>query len=712
MGWSDLAFPARQNISLPPFRVFSRCSAPCAYRREILREYPERELITQWRETDLEFIQRLLSEVGIWWRTEMDSVRGLDVTIFADSQLNYHFDVRLPYREPSGLYDGGQEAVWGVRTWHNAVTGRVQTRDYYYPAATTPLDATVRIRSTAVTTGEHYRYAEPYREQGDDTDPEPESESGAFYARIHHERELNNSLRVHLFSNAGALTPGVVLEPQGDVIRALKEGVIITLTTFRASRDSRLHVSVWGMPYSERYCYRPPEIPRPEIHGAVPARVESRDPKDTYAWLDDAGRYRVKLDMDREGSESGYSYLWVRLAKPYAGETYGWHTPLLTGTEVAVAFDGGDPDRPYITHAFHDSAHPDVVNRDNRSRNILRTPAQNELRMEDKRGEEHIHLTTEYGKTQLGEGLLVDGQDKPRGAGFELRTDEYGVIRVAKGLFISADGQQKATGEVLDRETALEEIDLCLQQIAQLCAAAAAANALQADIASQSAMFSERLKPMNELIHVQAPDGMAFTSGEHTQLTATKNVVVIAGGDISVGVMGNMTALAGEKLGLFARSGPLSLKSGEGPLEVQAQNGGMQLAAEKKLTLTSVSDISFAGKKRITLIGGGSYLKLEAGKIEYGTPQVYLRKVERTYLGASKSRQVEFPYLPGKEGIYSRDFILLDDRTNEPAAGIAYRLTLSSGEKVENVSNNKGCTYIMSHKEKHEVELTILRQES
>ncbi|SPW22233.1 Uncharacterized protein conserved in bacteria [Cronobacter sakazakii] len=76
---------------------------------------------------------------------------------------------------------------------------------------------------------------------------------------------------------------------------------------------------------------------------------------------------------------------------------------------MSVAFDGGDPDRPYIAHAFHDSAHPDVVNRDNRSRNILRTPAQNELRMEDKRGEEHIHLTTEYGKTQLGEGRLVDG---------------------------------------------------------------------------------------------------------------------------------------------------------------------------------------------------------------------------------------------------------------------------------------------------------------
>ncbi|EOW9031209.1 DUF2345 domain-containing protein, partial [Cronobacter malonaticus] len=102
-------------------------------------------------------------------------------------------------------------------------------------------------------------------------------------------------------------------------------------------------------------------------------------------------------------------------------------------------------------------------------------------------------------------------------------------------------------------------------------------------------------------------------------------------------------ALAGEKLGLFARSGPLSLKSGEGPVEVQAQNGGMQLAAEKKVTLTSVSDISFAGKKRITLIGGGSYLKLEVGKIEYGTPQVYLRKVERTFNASKAAAAMALP---------------------------------------------------------------------
>ncbi|WP_326467855.1 type VI secretion system tip protein VgrG [Enterobacter wuhouensis] len=605
------------------------------------RNYPPREIITQWQETDLQFIQRILSEVGIYWRTEMDNTRELDVYIFADSQLNYRFDVRLPYREPSGLFDGAAESVWDVRTWHRIATGTVTTRDYNYRTASTPMDATVSVRSDAVTTGEHYRYAAPYRDAGDDTSPEPETESGAFYARLHHERELNKSARIHLFSNASHLAPGQVLEPQGDVITALKEGVLLTLVTFRGARDSRLHVSVWGQPYTERYCFRPVDIPRPEIHGTLPARIESREKNDIYAHLDEQGRYRVKPDFDREGTEPGYGYLWLRMAKPYAGETLGWHTPLTDGTEVAIAFSNGDIDLPYIAYALHDSEHPDHVTRDNHTRNVLRTPANNKLRMEDRRGEEHIKLATEYGKTQLNSGHLVDSQGQRRGTGAELRTDEYGAIRAGKGLFVSADAQAKAQGDALDMSAALKEIDRLNEQLQQLEIAAEQAQALKADVDSQIRMFEERLKPLNEALLMSAPEGAALTSAEHLQMTATKNVAISAGGDISTGVMGNMAALAGEKLGLFARTGQLSLKSGEGPVEAQAQNGNMRLFAEKKLTISSASDISFAGKKRITLIGGGGYLRLEAGKVEYGTTATYLRKVRRTMAAGAVSMPVK-----------------------------------------------------------------------
>ncbi|EIW5948853.1 type VI secretion system tip protein VgrG [Klebsiella pneumoniae] len=673
------------------------------------RTYPPREIITQWRETDLQFIRRILSEVGIYWRTEMDDTRELDTYIFADSQLNYQFDVRLPYSEPSGLFDGAAESVWDVRTWHNIATGTVATRDYNYRTAATPMDATVSVRHDAVTTGEHYRYAAPYRDVGDDASPEPETESGAFYAHIHHERELNKSARIHLFSNAAHLTPGQVLEPQGDVITALQEGVVLTLVTYRGARDSRLHVSVWGMPYTERYCFRPAEIPRPEIHGTLPARIESREKNDIYAHMDGQGRYRVKPDFDREGTEPGYGYLWLRMAKPYAGETLGWHTPLIDGTEVAIAYSNGDIDLPYIAYALHDSEHPDLVNRDNHTRNVLRTPANNKLRMEDRRGEEHIKLATEYGKTQLNTGHLVDSQGQRRGQGAELRTDEWGTIRAGKGLFVSADAQAKAQGEALDRDAALKEIDRLNQQLQQLEMAAEQALALKADVDSQIEMFEQRLKPLNEVVLFSAPEGMALTSGEHLQMTATKNVAINAGGDISAGVMGNMTALAGEKLGLFARTGQLSVKSGEGAVEVQAQNASLRLFAEKKLTLSSASDISFAGKKRITLIGGGSYLRLEAGKVEYGTTATYIRKVKRTMFAGANSTptpSISIPLVDDliRNGFFDEQFRILDD-SGKPMANVPYFISSENGETFKGVTDNQGlCKRVFS---KESAKLTV-----
>jgi type VI secretion system secreted protein VgrG len=463
------------------------------------------------------------------------------------------------------------------------------------------------------------------------------------------------------------------------VIAALKEGVIITLVKYHAARDTRLHVSVEGLPYSERYSFRPLEIPRPEIHGTLPARIESREKNDLYAHQDDQGRYRVKLNFDREGTEQGYGYLWLRMAKPYAGETLGWHTPLIDGTEVAIAYSNGDIDLPYISHAMHDSEHPDPVTRDNHTRNVLRTPANNKLRMEDKHGEEHIKLATESGKTQLNTGHLVDAQGKSRGTGTELRTDERGTIRAGKGLFISADSQAKAQGKVLDMDAALKEIDQLSQQLQQLEMAAEQAQALKADIDSQIAMFEQRLKPLSKAILFSAPEGMAFTSGEHLQMTATKNVAINAGGDISAGVMGNMTALAGEKLGLFARTGSLSLKASEGPIDMQAQNASLRLFAEKKLTFSSESDISFAGKKRITLNGGGSYLKLEAGKVEYGTTATYMRRVKRTMAAGSVSQPVEMPWLadPVKSTTDALAQYLYHD--DAPVVGAPFTANLADG---------------------------------
>lgn len=66
--------------------------------------------------------------------------------------------------------------------------------------------------------------------------------------------------------------------------------------------------------------------------------------------------YRVKFDADRDDKNPGQESMPVRLAKPYSGDAYGFHFPLIQGTEVAIAFEEGDPDRPYT----HDITSVDV----------------------------------------------------------------------------------------------------------------------------------------------------------------------------------------------------------------------------------------------------------------------------------------------------------------------------------------------------------------
>ncbi|KJM55901.1 type IV secretion protein Rhs [Pluralibacter gergoviae] len=589
------------------------------------REYPDRELITQWRETDLQFIQRLLAEVGIFWRFEMDNRLEHDVIIFQDSQAQYQFGTTLPLRNPSGTSDSGQESLWGIWTDYRVVTQSVATRDYNYRQALMPQDSTESLPGPeGITTGEVYHYGEPFLTAGaaDDT------ESGAFFARLRHERLLNGQLTVRGRSSLPTLVPGQVLETDTALPDGIRDGIVITGIRSGGSRKNGFHLTLEGIPYSETLCYRPALLNRPVISGTLPARVESTQKGDTYAWLDEHGRYRVRLDFDRTGTEQGYGYLWLRLAKPYAGDTYGWHAPLLDGTEVSVAFDAGDPDRPYIAHAQHDSEHPDHVTRDNHTRNVLRTPANNKLRLEDKRQEEHIKLATEYGKSQLNMGHLVNAQREQRGAGFELRTDEWGAVRAAKGIFLTADQQPKAQGLVLEMDPAVGLINQANSQMQALDGAAEAAGALVSDIGTQLNLISDRLKNLQSAVILgSAPQGVALTSGEHLQLSSTENTMINAGQHLDVGAMKNLSVAVEKALGLFVHKEGAKLVANQGDIEIQSQHNMMALFAKQQITVTSSEDeIIISTPETLTLNGGGSYLRLNKNGIEHGSSGEFIVK--------------------------------------------------------------------------------------
>ncbi|WP_145586726.1 type VI secretion system Vgr family protein [Yersinia rochesterensis] len=606
-------------------------------------EYPARELITQWRENDLEFVQRLLAEVGIFWRFEMDSRVEQDVVIFQDSQEQYQFGTRLPLRNPAGMSDSGQESLWDIQTAYNVVSDSVATRDYNYRQALIPQDSTENISSPeGITTGEVYHYAEPFLSEGDIQS----TETGAFYARIRHERILNGQLTVTGRSTRPLLAPGQVLETDSALPEGLKDGIVITTVRSRGSRKSSFQSEFDGIPYSETVCYRPALLNRPVISGSLSARVESTEKGDTYAWLDDQGRYRVKLDFDRNGTEQGYAYLWLRMAKPYAGDTYGWHAPLLDGTEVSVVFDSGDPDRPYIAYTQHDSEHPDHVTSDNHTRNIWRTPANNKLRMEDLRQQEHIKLATEFGKSQLNMGHLVNAQREPRGSGFELRTDEFGAVRAAKGIFLTADDQLKAQGQVLEMAPAINLINQANSEMQALNSAAEQAGALVSDIQTQLNLVKERLSGLQSaVILASAPQGIALTSGEHLQMTSARNTMINAGQHLDIGAMKNLSVSVEKALGLFVHKDGAKLVANQGDVEIQAQHNTLALFAKQQVTITSSEDeIIISTPKTLTLNGGGSYLKLSQSGIEHGSAGDFIMKTANYVVpGSGNSLPLETP---------------------------------------------------------------------
>ncbi|EKJ8218899.1 type VI secretion system Vgr family protein [Citrobacter sedlakii] len=590
----------------------------------LANEYPRREQVMQYGEDDLAFITRLLGEVGIWFRFTADTRLNIDVVEFYDDQRHYEQGLTLPSVPPSGQHDSGTESVWEIVSHHNVVQQSVFTRDYNYRNAPEDMSQSADATSGDSTTyGEAYHWADNYLAPGSASQRNPEPESGAFYARLRHERYLNNQTRLNGKTSSAALTPGQELKVTGgpDVTDIFRQGVVITRIHSSARRDRSYEVAFEAIPYSENYCFRPEPGDKPVMAGTLPARVTSTKTNDIYGHIDRDGRYRVNLLFDRDHWAPGEESLWVRQARPYAGDTYGLHLPLLAGTEVAIAFEQGDPDRPYIAGVLHDSAHGDHVTIQNYKRNVLRTPANNKIRLDDTRGKEHIKVSTEYGgKSQLNLGHLVDQQKQPRGEGAELRTDDWVSVRGGKGILLTAQAQPKATSQQLSMDEIKRQLSDALSLVESLSGVMQTAQLEPMDNSTQKNFLQQHVDFLQQpAIVAGAPGGIALSTPQHIQLSANGSQILTAGGNTEFSSLRRIVLAAKRGLVAFVHELGMKLVAAAGKVTIQAQTDAMEMTAMKGITITSSQDeIIISAQKKITLQCGGSYVTLSPDKIENG----------------------------------------------------------------------------------------------
>ncbi|CAI2078828.1 type VI secretion system tip protein VgrG [Serratia marcescens] len=617
----------------------------------LTREYPRREQVMQYGEDDLHFITRLLGEVGIWFRFTTDTRLNIDVVAFYDSRQGYETGLTLPAVPPSGQHSTGADAVWGMTCHHQVVQKQVSTRDYNYRQATedmnTQVDAT---RGDTTTYGDTYHYADNYLTPGSTDDNNPAPESGAFYARIRHERYLNGQTQTQALTSCPTLSPGQLLNVTGgdDVAEVFAQGVVITVMHSQARRDRDFEVSFSGIPDGNDFSFRPEPGARPVMAGTLPARVTSTTENDTYGHIDKDGRYRVNLLFDRDNWETGFESLWVRQSRPYAGDTYGLHLPLLAGTEVAIGFEDGNPDRPYIAGVLHDSAHGDHVTIRNYKRNVLRTPANNKIRLDDERGKEHIKVSTEYGgKSQLNLGHLVDSERQKRGEGFELRTDGWGAIRAQKGLFISADGQAKAQGQVLAMEPAISLLKGAVNQVAEWGTLAQTHYNFAPDAQPLQALASAASELKEPTVLLSAPKGIAAVTPETALLHTGKGLYLQSLGEVNISAAQRYSVNASQAISILAHQEGMRLVSAKGPLAVESHADTLSLTSMKDVTVQSTQGhLQLTAKNGITLACGGAYIQLTPqGEINVHGPGLLSLKGQHKLQGPT-SEDYPLPELP------------------------------------------------------------------
>ena len=617
----------------------------------LTKTYPRREQVMQYGEDDLRFITRLLGEVGIWFRFTADTRLHIDVAEFCDSQQGYEKGLTLPSVPPSGQQSAGVDAVWEMACRHRVVEQQVSTRDYNYREATADMNAQVDVtRGETTTFGEAYHWGDNYLTAGNAHDRHPAPESGAFYARLRHERYLNGQTRMQATTSCPTLCPGQVLKVTGgeEVAGEFADGVLITAMHSHARRDADFAVEFAGIPDSPDVGYRPEPGARPVMAGTLPARVTSTRENDTYGHIDKHGRYRVNMLFDRARWETGFESLWVRQSRPYAGDTYGLHLPLLAGTEVAIGFEDGNPDRPYIAGVLHDSAHGDHVTIRNDKRNVLRTPANNKIRLDDERGKEHIKVSTEYGgKSQLNLGHLVDSDRQPRGEGFELRTDSWGAIRAQKGIFISADGQAQAQGQVLDMEPAVSLLKGAVNQVTEWGSITQTHHNVIPDTGPLSALTTGASDLKQPTLLMSAPQGIAAVTPETTLLHSGNGLYLQSLGEVNITTAQRCSLNASQAISLLAQQEGMRLVSAKGPLQVESHGDILSLTALKDITVQSTQGhLQLTAKNGITLGCGGAYIRLTPqGEVQIHGPGVISLKGQHDLQGPV-SEEFPLPELP------------------------------------------------------------------
>ena len=362
------------------------------YANRLTGTYPPREYCVQYRETDFNFISRLLEDEGIFYFFEHTVDKH--TLVLADRPTAF---VACPgqdtaaYDTTAGLWQD-VDVVLTLRRTKEVRVGKITENDYDFTKPKTSIDANLDSSRK----GEFYEYPGKYTQRDD----------GSRYARVRLEEQEVRLITILAETNCRAFRTGCKFNLTGYFREDANQAYTLLAVQHRAANNTYASAELQesfdyrntleAIPNSAPY-HPPRNARRPFIQGSQTAVVVGKAGEEI--WVDQYGRVKVQFFWDRAGKMDENSSCWIRVAQVWAGKGWGAiHTPRI-GQEVIVDFLEGDPDRPIITGRVYnaDQTVPYSLPGEQTKSTVKSMSSKggggfNEFRLEDKKGKEQVFI--------------------------------------------------------------------------------------------------------------------------------------------------------------------------------------------------------------------------------------------------------------------------------------------------------------------------------
>ncbi|MFQ5806157.1 MAG: type VI secretion system Vgr family protein [Phycisphaerae bacterium] len=420
------------------------------YRFALQGSYDTREYVVQYRESELNFISRLMEEEGIFFFFE-HTAEGHTMVI-GDSPVAHPAtpnEAEFAYREPTGLVsEQEQEYVYALRDGQEIRTGAVTLDDYNFQQP--QVDLAASASADQFTSLEYSDYPGEYSDKA----------VGERYAKVRLE-EFQCARRIErMDATVRALLPGFTFTLKEHPSEPLNRDYLVTRIAHVARQPQSVEEEAGaerGVEYKadvqtipSDVPYRPPRrTPRPLIHGSQTAIVVGPSGEEIYP--DKYGRVKVQFHWDREGKYDENSSRWTRVSQGSAGGQYGIMFLPRVGQEVIVEYIEGDPDRPIITgRVYNNDQMPPYSLPDEKTKSCIKTHSSkggggtNEIRFEDKKDSEQILLYAQKNLHVRVNNDRVENVDHDRH--LTVKENKFELVKKKKHVEVSLDVNEKIGG--------------------------------------------------------------------------------------------------------------------------------------------------------------------------------------------------------------------------------------------------------------------------